>query len=221
MDSEPDPLILAYLAGVIDSDGSIGVKRSTYNMRITKTSSQPIYSEHVTITQAEPHAIDLACATFGGWIGVQAAAGPRRRPIGKWHLHSAAAGRALVLLLPYLRIKRAQAENALELRRILTESRVRRWEVPDIIEGEPLVTATEFAALVGADRAAVLQAVQKGSVPSLRRGRNRMMPVSFLEAYGPRARRKGAKPTRSAQVTVQLEACYQRAKALNRTGPRE
>jgi hypothetical protein len=36
-----DKLILAYLAGVLDSDGTIGVKRSTYSMRVIGDSAQP------------------------------------------------------------------------------------------------------------------------------------------------------------------------------------
>lgn len=32
---------LAYCAGVIDSDGTIGVKRSTYAMRITRDCAAP------------------------------------------------------------------------------------------------------------------------------------------------------------------------------------
>ena len=53
-----DSHILAYLAGVIDSDGSIGIKRSTYAMR-HGNGGQATYSERVMCRQVTPEAVRL------------------------------------------------------------------------------------------------------------------------------------------------------------------
>jgi hypothetical protein len=209
---------LAYLAGVIDSDGYISIKRSTYGMRVRGDCGAPIYSERMGVKQVELPAVALLHATFGGYLGIAPPTAKKGRPLHTWYIHSAAAGRALALLRPYLRIKEAQADNALALRTLITTSRVRRWPVPPLLEGEPLITATAFAARLGIDRGVIYQAVGMGSVPSVLRGRSRLLPVSFLEAYRARVNRQGAKPPRSAAVTEQMEALYQRAKALNRVG---
>ncbi len=41
--------ITSYLAGCIDSDGTIGIKKSTYAMRVTGDSGQPTYSERLAL----------------------------------------------------------------------------------------------------------------------------------------------------------------------------
>jgi len=45
-------LTLAYLAGVMDSDGYFTLRRSTYNIRRFKDSKNPQYSEKVLIQSA-------------------------------------------------------------------------------------------------------------------------------------------------------------------------
>lgn len=210
-------LELAYAAGVIDSDGCIGIKRSTYSMRVRGDATQPIYFERITVKQVETQAVALLHLMFGGHRGITDPSAKRGRPLHHWHIHSASAGKALVELLPYLRIKRKQAENAIRMRVILKTPR--RWPVPAIVKGEPLVTATEFASLVGVKAATIMQATQHKSIPSVRIGRSRMIPISFADAY--RARIAcGGKVRRAESVTDKLEECYLLAKELNRVGIR-
>lgn len=206
--------VLAYLAGVIDSDGSIGIKRSTYAMRVRGDAGQPVYSEVIHCKQVQPQAVELLKATFGGNLHLQAPSLVRGKPLWSWSIHSAAAGRALALLLPFLRIKREQAANALALRAMMGQGR--RWPVPEITDREPLITATEFAEQVGADRTSILQACRLGSVPSVKIGRSRMMPVSYLPAYAARIGKHG--PPRDAVTSDRMESLYQRAKELNHVG---
>lgn len=102
---------LAYLAGVIDSDGCIRVEK----VRIDT------YSAMLHIQQVEPEAVELAKATFGGYI--QRIPIPKRfpnaRPMVRWSAKSKIAVAALEALLPYLRIKHAQAENAIALGKLV------------------------------------------------------------------------------------------------------
>jgi hypothetical protein len=100
----------------MDSDGSIGVRRSTYAMRVTGDARQPVYSERICLKQVTPEIPTLLKETFDGSLMIQKPSTTRGRPLYYWEATDAVAARALEMLLPYLRIKRAQAENCLRLR---------------------------------------------------------------------------------------------------------
>ncbi len=117
---------LAYMAGIIDADGSIGIKRSTYAQRVRKDATQPVYSERVTVRQVEHHAIELLHEVFGGRLGIHGPSAKRGRPMYEWQVTDLRAHRCLTALRPFLRIKAAQADNALALRRLKDRSRRER-----------------------------------------------------------------------------------------------
>ena len=123
---------LAYCAGVIDSDGTIGIKRG--NSGVGKDCTQPSYGERITVKQVEPHAIDLLHRVFGGARRVEKASLANGRPLHTWQVTHLKAVSAATALLPHLRIKRAQAENLLSLRPVLAESVVQRRQRP---KGQP------------------------------------------------------------------------------------
>ena len=209
------PVDLAYAAGVIDSDGYIGVHRSDYAMRVRGDAGQAVYAGRVQVKQVTPEAIDMLSALFGGYRGVGRAATTKRRPLYVWSVHSAACGPVLEAVLPYLRIKDAQARNALAVVAINTEGHRRRWDVPVIIAGEPMVTMAEAARLLEKDYGTVIQSVRNGNVPHVRTGpRQVLIPKSYLRTWAMR----GHSPVRHADVTDRLHACFLRAKELNRVG---
>ena len=107
--------VLAYLAGAIDSDGSIGVRRSTYAAR-HGDGRQATYSERICFKQVTPDITDLLKATFGGSVMIQKPSVTKGRQLHYWEATNQVAATALQMLLPYLRVKREQAENALALR---------------------------------------------------------------------------------------------------------
>lgn len=202
MDSVPTNL--AYAAGVIDSDGYIGVRRGPHH-----------YSARVMVKQVTPQAVDLLHEMFGGWLSTSPPSAERGRRLLTWEVHSASAGRVCEAVLPYLRVKCAQAENAIEVCRINAEPRRRRWDVPAVIDGEPMVTMAEAARRLGKSYAVVIQAVRLGNVPHVRNGpRKVLIPESYLPIWAERR----AAPGRHPDVTARLEACYVRAKELNRVG---
>lgn len=122
---QADPSTLAYLAGIIDADGCIRVSREKpYNNRAT-----PGYHARVHVRMVERQAVDLLGETFGGHIWKQKPSLERGRPLYVWDISDLKAQHALEALLPYLRVKRAQAENALALRRLRGESRSHRTKV--------------------------------------------------------------------------------------------
>lgn len=110
-----DAAVAAYLAGAFDSDGTIGIKRSTYAQRRGEAGA-PVYSERIGLKQVTPQIPQLLRETFGGSLHVQAASTTRGRPLHYWEATNRVAAEALRAMLPYLRIKPAQAEACLALR---------------------------------------------------------------------------------------------------------
>jgi len=211
---ELTPTDLAYAAGVIDSDGYIGVRHSDYRVRVVKDCQTPTYSARAQVKQVEPQAIDLLQAMWGGYRGFQDPSAKRGRPLHAWQVHSAGAGRVLEAVLPYLRIKRAQAENALEVCRLVQMGAL-RFEIPEVIDGEPMVTMAEAARRLGKDYGTVLQSVRHENVPHVRTGpRKVLIPESYLPVWAARTRT----PSRSPELLDRLHACFLRAKELNRVG---
>lgn len=205
---------MAYLAGVIDSDGSIGVRRSTYAMRVRGDAKQATYQARVMVRQVDHGAIDLLTFYFGGTRYPQASQVPNGRTLDCWEVHSAAVGRVLPHLVPFLRIKRERALNALEVCRLNSDPNRRRFEFPDPTPGEPMVTVAEAARFLGKSEMVVRQATQKRSVPFVKDGRRTLIPKSYLPVWA----KRGSTPQRKQSYTDALEAYYRRAKELNRVG---
>jgi hypothetical protein len=205
---------LAYAAGVVDSDGYIGVHRSDYAMRVRGDAGQVVYMPRIAVKQVTPEAVDMLHELFGGhrYNGKPSAA--RGRPLLVWSVHSRMAGATCERLLPYLRIKRAQAENAIEVCRINSEPSRRKHLVPDVVDGEPLLPLLEAARLAGRSESVAYQSSSIGNIPTVRVGRRVLVPESFVETW----RTRPDSPGRRADLTVQLEACFRRAKELNHVG---
>jgi hypothetical protein len=209
------PTDLAYAAGVVDSDGYIGVHRSTYAMRVRGDAGQAVYVPRVAVKQVTPQALDLLHEVFGGhrYSGKPTAA--RGRPLLGWAVHSAMAARTCEALLPFLRIKREQALNAIEVGRLNALGERHRFDLPEVDPAEPMVTMAEAARRLGKRYDVVLQSVRRGNVPHLRLGpRKVLIPESYLVIWA----RRGTNAPRRADITTQLEVCLARAQELNRVG---
>ena len=116
-----------YAAGVVDSDGSIGIRLDTCAMRVRKVKAGPVYKERVTLKQIEPQAVDLLHEAFGGSRFISAPQNPRAQPLHSLQIVDRMASTFLEAILPYLLIKRRQAELCIELRRLKDESRKARF----------------------------------------------------------------------------------------------
>lgn len=105
-------VILAYLAGAIDSDGSISIRRSTYNMRKTKTCVSPIFSPRISLKQTSDIVPKLLKENFRGHIFISKPAKNVKK--GKilycYESENLIAENAVKALLPYLKVKKKQAE---------------------------------------------------------------------------------------------------------------
>jgi hypothetical protein len=123
--TSPPIEILAYAAGVIDSDGSIGIRRSTYAARHGQ-GTQPVFSARVCCKQITPEAVSLLKEMFGGSLMLQPPSVTRGKPLHYWEVHSRQAVQCLRLVLPFLRIKRVQAENCIALYALVERSKCER-----------------------------------------------------------------------------------------------
>jgi hypothetical protein len=92
-------------------------------MRVRKDATQPVYSERIAVRQVEWPAIELLVQTFGGSIYRMKASARRGKPLYAWQVTDLRALRCLQALRPYLRIKTAQADNALHLRELKERSK--------------------------------------------------------------------------------------------------
>lgn len=103
---------LAYIAGVIDSDGYIGLTRSRENRRTKKTYS---YRPTITITQTKPQAIALLKDIGLGRFGIKKQQSKKHKSLYRWGIYSYRDVKFLIKrILPYLRIKKEQAKILLE-----------------------------------------------------------------------------------------------------------
>lgn len=123
----PDPLDLAYLAGVIDSDGYITITRA-----VRKGLAYHAAQVGIAGTRRQPH--DLAASIWGGNVGCFKPKNPEHRPQFQWVRHGANAVEVISAIRPYLRVKEEQADLTLELHEHLEYGRCEDpfpWFGPD------------------------------------------------------------------------------------------
>ncbi len=119
--TEHSDITLAYLAGAIDSDGCITIVRLTYAVRSGKGRTPPFH-EQISLKQASSEIADLLKETFGGWRWDKPAKGTHRK-MYEWRAECSLAVAAARALLPYLRIKRQQAELLFKMDRLKEQPR--------------------------------------------------------------------------------------------------
>ena len=132
---------LAYVAGLIDADGCIMIGKDSWRER--NRGIAPAYFEHVSISQCDPAGLKVVQELFGGKLGIEQARAPSRRPMHRWQARHTTACDFVRAILPYLRIKRREAELMLALRALknrgrkantyLAEAHVRRL-LPEVLD---------------------------------------------------------------------------------------
>lgn len=202
---------LAYLAGVIDSDGCITIKR-----RRVKTAAEWNMQACIFVRQVTDQAVTLLQQTFGGRINLRPS-GPCGRPLYHWEADRVRAANVAKALLPYLRIKRRQAEIVLEFSKFVSDPTRRkmityfRWE-----NDEPCYSVAEAAALKGCSPDIIYQAVSNNSIPSrLVRGGpghgRRLIPKRFWDSYKIAKGKRGLPP----EYAIARDEFRRRIHALN------
>lgn len=199
---------LAYAAGVIDSDGTIGV--------FHKKNGGDCYEPRVGIRQVESQAIDLLYELFGGCRrDAYPHGGENCRPQFEWRATARVGCVALVEMLPYLRIKKAQAENAIEVGRLNAERKFRPVLVVD--ESEGWVTTAEASLVLNKPYQSLRSAVSSGQLPSVGFRATRKVPLATTRLW---VLRQPGGPSRSVERTEELKRRCELSKELNRVGLR-
>jgi len=112
----------AYLAGILDGEGYVGIKKSTYGMR-HNTCKSPTYSERIQVKMSCKEIPAMFQAEFGGGLMqdgnvYQSVSGFNNN--SKMWIYRATdkiAIRLLTSLMPYLVLKKPQALYCLKLRK--------------------------------------------------------------------------------------------------------
>ena len=108
MVSDCDPVVAAYLAGVIDSDGYITIHRSTRKGVV-------YYAARIGITGTRPEPHMLAAELWGGKVSRHVPKNPSHRVQYQWSRTGDGAIEPILVVRPYLRVKVEQASIALAL----------------------------------------------------------------------------------------------------------
>lgn len=104
----PSSIQLAYLAGIIDSDGHITIHKS---VRKGVSYYAPVIG--ISGTRCQPH--ELAASIWGGKIWPHQPKNPRHRRFFVWARQGRSAIPIIQSMLPYLLVKRERADLALSL----------------------------------------------------------------------------------------------------------
>ncbi|SRR5258708_21876446 len=107
-------LTYAYLAGAIDADGFITISRNQPSASRKDGRKSIYYVAKVGLSEISPIIPDLLHETFGGWRGKHQPSNPQHKEWYIWQVTNAKVEEVLKSLLPYLRLKRTQAELVLQ-----------------------------------------------------------------------------------------------------------
>lgn len=127
---------LAYLAGLVDGEAYIGIKRNR-----PKNCVSLAYHERIQVRMVDESAIKFLTTTLGGKYYRERPRSDAGRPLYCWQVSDARAASILKQLLPYLKVKRRNAETVLLLRVSKTDPRALRRGSPARRTMSPVVLA--------------------------------------------------------------------------------
>jgi hypothetical protein len=108
-----DPAMLGYIAGIFDGEGSISILR-----RKSCSSWNWSHSEMLIVSNTNEELIAWFLRNIGGVIDTIRRSNARHKTSYSWRINGRNVERFLVPILPYLVVKKARAEIALEFRRL-------------------------------------------------------------------------------------------------------
>lgn len=222
-----DNMLAAYLAGAMDSDGYFGIGRSTYAMRTQHGTTNPVFSERVGLGQVTPDIPMLLRASFGGGIGVSSPNTPNSKPLYRWHTTDRKATLVCETLLPYLRVKRRQAELILELHQSKGPGfrQAAYWftrEFPDWCLMEMISLSTAAAMLGHRKPTTIFQSIHNRSLVALPYNHRETMqpriPKLLVERLASLTGSGRQAKIRPPELIAWRQRLYKQVKELNKTG---
>lgn len=123
--------VLAYAAGFIDGEGSIGIARANPRKGWHSRGTTPRYEAHVTVVNTVREPMEWLYQEFGGHLRNKKPGKEGWKPQYCWVISNRRAVSVLRELLPYLKVKRSQADLLIAFMdgKTLTPKRY-RLEVP-------------------------------------------------------------------------------------------
>ena len=116
---------IAYIAGILDGEGYIGIKRDS----VRRDCASRSYHARIQVRMVDEPAIAFLAETLGGWYYAEKAHLVNGRPLFCYQASDAAAVAVLRTVLPYLRVKRGAADIVLELRAMQADAAKHRTKV--------------------------------------------------------------------------------------------
>lgn len=111
MIAAPGPAWFPYLAGTVDSDGSLTISRAQRKGPDGAPLGSPYYDPRITVSQTDRDAVDLFAQLFGGTVReYDYKPRPHARPLFTWCAPVTAQLLVLDAIEPWLLIKRQQAD---------------------------------------------------------------------------------------------------------------
>jgi hypothetical protein len=107
-----------YLAGILDGEGHIGIQRHQF-----RHGNEVVRYQHalrVMVVNTSMQLLESLQESWGGWIRQHRVANTRWLPTYGWMVTSKSADKVLAAALPFLIVKRRQAELAIEFRATVT-----------------------------------------------------------------------------------------------------
>ena len=104
---------LAYIAGLVDGEGYVGIKKHKF---YPKHCPSPYYQERIQIRMVREEGMKLLKETLGGSYYRQKNDLPSRKPLFLYCASDLSAAKILRAILPYLLIKKEVAKVVLQLR---------------------------------------------------------------------------------------------------------
>jgi hypothetical protein len=109
--AEPEPTDWAYAAGLVDGEGCISVSRSFEPRR-----GRYQYGVQVVVANGDRRVLDWLQQTWGGWVVAVVRVQGRARSSWTWRCPTGQSAKPFLTgIRPWLRIKGAQCDNALEM----------------------------------------------------------------------------------------------------------
>lgn len=125
------PEVLAYAAGFIDGEGSIGISKAMPRPGWKTRNTTPVYEVTLTVVNTVEAPMAWLHAEFGGSLRLKKPAANRWRPQWCWVLGNRQAADFCRMVLPYFKVKHRQAQLCIDFmeRKALTPKRY-KMEVP-------------------------------------------------------------------------------------------
>lgn len=118
---------LAYLAGIIDGEGSFSLKR--------RRDQSGMWPSQLCVGNTDMRLMDWLKSHFGGNFSIETRPNPKHKPVGRWTASAKDIAPIVQAVLPYLVIKKSQAELILAYRRTVPAVRT-EWKTAPAVTAE-------------------------------------------------------------------------------------